>query len=391
MKINSHLTVFMRRHYPTISRQQWNDWRWQLSASIKTREALEQVLILGESERKFFERSGSGRKLSITPYYLSLLNTMSEDDPLRRMVIPRLEELYCSDSELHDPLAEDHDSPVPGLVHRYPDRVLLLASSVCPVLCRYCTRSRLMLCDSPGNKNASGKIDQAIQYIAERPQIRDVIISGGDPLIIGNDRLEAILSSLRRIPHVEMIRIGTKVPAVLPMRVDAELCRMLKKYHPLYMSLHFSHPDEITPETKMACERLADAGIPLGSQTVLLRGVNDDEETMKALFHKLLMIRVKPYYLYQCDPVPGSEHFRTPVMRGLEIIDSLRGHTSGYAVPQYVIDAPRGGGKIPLLPEYVQGHDGEQLLLRNYENSLYSYPDSFGIRSSLQGSRELIS
>jgi lysine 2,3-aminomutase len=271
-------------------------------------------------------------------------------------------------------LGEDHDSPVPGLVHRYPDRVLFLVTSFCAVYCRYCTRSRLV--GKTGEYHFNQKQFQAaIDYIAAHPEIRDVLISGGDPLTMNDDKIEWLLSRLRAIPHVEFIRIGSKVPVVLPQRITPALVKMLRKYHPFWMSVHFMHPDELTPEVKQSCERLADAGIPLGSQTVLNAGVNDDVDTMKRLMHGLLKIRVRPYYIYQCDPIPGSAHFRTPVEKGLEIIEGLRGHTTGYAVPQFVIDAPGGGGKIPLLPQYYQGRDGDDVLVRNFEGKTFRYPD----------------
>jgi lysine 2,3-aminomutase len=262
------------------------------------------------------------------------------------------------------------------LVHRYPDRVLLLATDFCSSYCRYCTRSRVV-----GHGVLSPtqhRLERAIEYIRRCRSIRDVLISGGDPSFLSDERLEWLLSRLREIPHVELLRIGTKMPAVLPQRITPQLCRMLRKFHPLWMSLHFIHPDECTPEAAQACARLADAGIPLGSQTVLLRGINDDVETMRQLVHKLVVMRVRPYYLYQCDPISGSAHFRTSVAKGMEIIEGLRGHTTGYCVPTYVIDAPGGGGKIPLQPDYVVGRDGHDLLLRNFRGDVFRYPDPIG-------------
>ena len=263
---------------------------------------------------------------------------------------------------------------MPGLVHRYPDRVLFLVTDFCSTYCRYCTRS-CMVGNGKGLPFDRGQWEKAIAYIENSPAVRDVILSGGDPLTLSDEILEWLLSRLRKIRHVEFLRIGTKAPVVLPQRITPALTRMLKRYHPLWISIHFTHPDELTPETTLACDRLADAGIPLGSQTVLLSGINDDLDTMKRLMHGLLKIRVKPYYLYQCDPILGSSHFRTPVGKGLEIIRGLRGYTTGYAVPSYVIDAPGGGGKIPLLPEYIVGRDGDDLLLKNYEGNTYRYPD----------------
>ncbi len=311
--------------------------------------------------------------VAVTPYYMGLISRTDPEQPLRRTVVPTTREFVQGLGESHDPLGEDKHSPVPGLVHRYPDRVLLLVLDFCSSYCRYCTRSRVV-----GHGELlpnQARLEQALDYIRRTPAVRDVLLSGGDPLAMNEDRLDWLLGRLRQIPHVEFVRIGTKVPAVLPQRITPRLCRMLRKHHPLWMSLHFVHPDECTPEAYQACARLADAGIPLGSQTVLLKGVNDDLATMKELVHRLLLMRVRPYYLYQCDPICGSSHFRTPVSKGLEIIEGLRGHTTGYAVPTYVIDAPGGGGKIPLQPNYVVGRQGDNLLLRNYEGAIFAYPD----------------
>jgi len=311
--------------------------------------------------------------IRITPYYASLMSRSSAEHPIRRTMVPVFDEMLVSQDEAADPLHEGHDSPVPNLVHRYPDRVLFLATGFCSAYCRYCTRSHMVAKDKC---HIGIKAWQpAIDYIKNHTEIRDVLISGGDPLTMAATHIEYLLKSLREIPHVEMIRIGTKVPVVLPQRITRSFVNMLKKYHPLYISVHFTHPDEITPEVAQACKRLVDAGIPLGSQTVLLKGINDNVETMTKLMHELLKIRVRPYYLYQCDPIPGSAHFRTSVNTGLQIIKGLRGHTSGYAVPHFVIDAPGGGGKIPLLPEYKIGYDSEGIILRNYENKLFHYPD----------------
>jgi lysine 2,3-aminomutase len=304
------------------------------------------------------------------------MSLLSPDDPhqaLRRTVVPTLQETIRSFGEEDDPLGEESQSPVPGLVHRYPDRALLLLSDFCSTYCRYCTRSRIV--GKGGLYPSRSRLESAFDYIRMTPSVRDVLLSGGDPLLIGEQRLSWILSRLRQIPHVEILRIGTKVPAVLPQRITPKLVRMLRQYHPLWMSLHFTHPDECTPEAYRACGMLADAGIPLGSQTVLLKDINDNVDTMRSLMHQLMQMRVKPYYLYQCDPITGSAHFRTPVAKGLEIIRGLRGFTSGYAVPTYVIDAPGGGGKIPLMPDYVVGREDGALLLQNYEKNLYRYPD----------------
>ena len=365
--------AFRKAFFAQTADREWNDWRWQTRHRIRTLEQLEQMLVLSPDEREALTERGQMLPVGITPYYMSLVSRVDSQQPLRRTVVPTTAEFDRAPGEADDPLGEDGHSPVPGLVHRYPDRVLLLAHDFCSTYCRYCTRSRVV---GHGEIVPSEKrLEMAFDYIRRTPTVRDVLISGGDPLTLAEDRLDWILSNLRAIPHVEFVRIGTKMPAVLPQRITPQLCRMLRKYHPLWMSLHFTHPDECTPETYQACTRLADAGIPLGSQTVLLKGVNDNVETMKQLVHKLLMMRVRPYYLYQCDPITGSSHFRTSVSKGLEIIEGLRGHTTGYAVPNYVIDAPGGGGKIPLQPNYVVGRDGDDLLLRNYEGHTYRYPD----------------
>ncbi len=372
--IHLHRYMFRRRFFPSASTAEWNDWQWQIRNRIMDVETLSRMIALTTDETDALTCNGNGLPFSITPYYASLIDPNDPSQALRKTMVPVMTETVHAPEESGDPLGEDNMSPVPGLVHRYPDRVLFLTTQFCSAYCRYCTRSRIMNRDA-GYEFNPRQWDQAIDYIAQTPVIRDVVLSGGDPMTLSDDRLEYLLSNLRRIPHVEMIRIGTKVPAVLPQRVTSKLVRMLKKYHPLYMSVHFTHPDELTPETSQACNRLADAGIPLGSQTVLLAGVNDDVDTMKRLMQGLLRIRVRPYYLYQCDPIIGSSHFRTPVRKGLEIIRGLRGHTSGYAVPSYVIDAPGGGGKIPILPDYVQGYDGTELVMKNYQDRYYRYPD----------------
>jgi lysine 2,3-aminomutase len=371
---NLKALVFRKRFFPQATEADWSNWRWQLRNRIKDLEWLERVIHLTDDERQGISLHTGSLPVAITPHYASLLDENDPTQPLRRSVIPVAAEHLSAPGEAKDPLGEDEDSPVHGLVHRYPDRVLFLVTEFCSTYCRYCTRSRMV-----GKKASPFKMEnweKALAYIEATPAVRDVLLSGGDPLTLPNEKLEWLLSRLRRIPHVEIIRIGTKVPAVLPQRITPALTSMLKRYHPLWMSLHFTHPDELTPETRQACEKLADAGIPLGSQTVLLAGVNDNGETMKALFQGLLRARVRPYYLYQCDPILGSAHFRTPVSKGIEIIQELRGHTTGYAVPNYVIDAPGGGGKVPLLPETVVGRENGDLLLRNYEGGIYRYPDS---------------
>ncbi len=388
LSINARTLAFRKRFYAEITNAEWNNWRWQLRNRIRNLEQLERILHLSEDERNAVTRQGGSLPLAITPYYASLLAETDQHQALRRSVVPTGDEYLDAAGEAADPLCEDHDSPVPGIVHRYPDRVLFLVTDFCSTYCRYCTRSRMVGHHSERRFNLE-QWEKALGYIEATPSVRDVLLSGGDPLTLPDNKLEWLLWRLRRIPHVEFLRIGTKVPVVLPQRITPSLTRRLKKYHPLWMSIHFTHPEEITAETTQACARLADAGIPLGSQTVLLAGINDQVETMKKLMHGLLRIRVKPYYLYQCDPIKGSAHFRTPVSAGLDIIRGLRGHTSGYAVPSYVIDAPGGGGKIPLLPDSVVGREGDDLILRNYEGSTFRYPDPAG-RSEAASPQEVV-
>jgi lysine 2,3-aminomutase len=369
---------FRRRHFPDVDPAQWNDWRWQARNRVRSLEQLERIFQLSDDERDAVVRHEGSLPLGITPYYASLMSRDDPSEPLRRTHVPVGSEYLKTPGEADDPLGEDGHSAVPGLVHRYPDRVLFLATGFCSTYCRYCTRSR-MVGDAGGEYSFSRpQWEDALNYIADNPQIRDVLISGGDPLTLSDERLDYLLARLRGIKHVEFVRLGTKVPAVLPMRVTRSLIKVLRKHHPLWMSIHFTHPTELSPEVTEAVTRLADAGIPLGSQTVLLKGINDSVDTLKTLFHGLLMRRVRPYYLYQCDPITGSSHFRTSVDKGLEIMQGLRGHTTGYAVPTYVIDAPGGGGKIPLLPDYVVGRDGDDLILRNFEGNTYRYTDPEG-------------
>lgn len=377
IEANDRASDFRRRSFPDVTASEWNNWRWQLRHSITSKASLERIIRLSDDEREGIDRHQGSLPLKITPYYASLLDPCDPFHPIRRSVIPVSAEFIRSTGEEDDPLKEDSHSPVPGIVHRYPDRVLFLVTNMCSTYCRYCTRSRMIGIGDRSRFDLSHWRD-AIAYIERNTSVRDVLLSGGDPLTLSDERLAWLLDRLRRIPHVEILRIGTKVPVVLPQRITSSLVRTLKRYHPLWISLHVIHPDEITPEMGQACVRLADAGIPLGSQTVLLSGINDTVETMKVLVHGLLRIRVRPYYLYQCDPVSGSSHFRTPVEKGLEIIMGLRGHTTGYAVPTYVIDAPGGGGKIPLFPETVLGKEGDYLMLRNYEGRTYRYPDRNG-------------
>ncbi|MCA9403243.1 MAG: KamA family radical SAM protein [Candidatus Omnitrophica bacterium] len=376
--VSSQSLDFITRFYPDCTLEEWNDWKWQVRNRIRDVRMLERVIPLTGTERRAVLRRTANLPIAITPYYLSLISRTDPHQPLRKTHIPWEEEFSRTPGEDPDPLGEEHHMAVPGIVHRYPDRVLFLTTGFCSTYCRYCTRSR-MVGETNGEYSFSvSQWELAIRYIEQHPEIRDCLLSGGDPLSIGDRKLAWLLGRLRAIPHLEFIRIGTKIPVVMPQRITPELCETLKQFHPLWMSIHFTHPDELTPETVEACARLANAGIPLGSQTVLLKGVNDNADTLRDLFHGLLKARVKPYYLYQCDPVSGSAHFRTPVERGLEIIRQLRGHTTGYAIPQFVIDAPGGGGKIPLLPDYVVGRDGDDLLLTNFEDKTYRYPDPGG-------------
>ncbi len=372
--ISQNSRWFRQVFFPDAEEEDWNNWRWQLRNRIVSPGALKKILPLHPGEEELFGKRDTMFPFSITPYFLSLIK--GESDGLRKTVIPVREELEISPDDMIDPLAEHDDTAAPGLVHRYPDRVLFLVTDFCSTYCRYCTRSRLVGKQTVLRRR--NRWNRGISYIASHPEVRDVLLSGGDPLTLDDEDIEWLLSRLRAIPNVEVIRIGTKVPVVLPMRITNSLTDILKRYHPLWMSIHFSHPDECTEETAGACGRLADAGIPLGSQTVLLKGVNDQTGTLTRLFQQCMKMRVRPYYLYQCDPVRGTSHFRTPVERGLELIEEIRGFTSGYAVPAYVVDAPGGGGKIPLLTDHIAGRTEGKLLLKNYENKVFSYPDPEG-------------
>ncbi|NLF93193.1 MAG: KamA family radical SAM protein [Oligosphaeraceae bacterium] len=365
--------AYKQQHFPGVSDAQWNDWHWQIKNRIQSGAQFQQHCQISADEAQALQLGRNGFPFAITPYYLSLISPDDPLDPLRLAVVPSTLEYELAEDEKLDPLDEEGSSPVPGLVHRYPNRVLLLATDFCSVCCRYCTRSRLI--GRVHRENCRHNWSAAIEYIEQHPEIEDVLISGGDPLTLPLAPLENLLSRLRRIEHLKIIRIGSKVPAVLPQRITPTLVNMLRKYHPLFISLHFTHPRELTPETGEACRLLANAGIPLGSQTVLLKGINDNVETMRKLMMGLLAFRVRPYYLYQCDPIRGSKHFRTPIQTGLDIIHGLRGFISGYAIPHYIIDAPGGGGKIPLIPDYTRGYEGQDLMLENYAGKTYRYPD----------------
>lgn len=357
-----------------VSDKDWNDWHWQLRNRITTVEQLKHLLpTLTPEETAGAMLTGSQLAMAITPYFFTLIDASDVNCPIRRQVVPRIDETRVAPFETPDPCAEESHSPVPGLVHRYPDRVLLLVTNRCATYCRYCTRSRLV--GKPAGASFAQHLDAQIEYIQRTTTVRDVLLSGGDPLLLTDNKLDQLLGRLRAIPHVEILRIGTRVPIVLPQRITQALCNVLKKYHPLFISIHSNHPRELTIETRNALEQLADAGIPLGNQSVLLRHVNDDPIVLKAHMQKLLMCRVRPYYLYQCDLVTGTAHFRTSVKRGIEIMDQLRGHTSGYAIPTYVIDAPGGGGKIPVTPDYILAQTANRIVLRNYEGKIFEYPD----------------
>jgi lysine 2,3-aminomutase len=365
--------AYRARFHPEATPADWNDWTWQLRNRLRRLDDVLRVLVLSEDERKTIERIGGRLPLGVTPYYATLMDPLDPGDPIRRSMIPTGGELLRGLGEADDPLAEDADSPVPGLVHRYPDRVLFLVTNFCATYCRYCTRARLVGHTGEYHFN-NAQYQRALDYIASHREVRDVLLSGGDPLTMRDERLDWLLGRLRAIPHVEFVRVGTKVPAVLPQRITPALVAMLRR-HKVWMSIHFMHPAELTPEVEQACDRIADAGIPAGSQSVLIRGVNDDVETLKQLTHGLLRLRVRPYYLYQCDPISGSEHLRTPVEEGLRIVAGLQGHTTGYAVPTFVVDGPGGGGKIPLFPDTIVGREGDFLLLRNYAGEVSAYPD----------------
>ncbi len=351
----------------------WNDWKWQMRNRITDASGLSAYTYLSPQQSGEVDCCLRQFRMAITPYYASLMDPVRQDCPIRRQAVPVIAETCLSSYELNDPLAEEAGSPVPNLVHRYPDRVLLLATHMCAMYCRHCTRRRVV-----GQEDCAithDELEQAAAYIEANPQIRDVLISGGDPLCMEDAFLEQILSRIRRIPHVQIIRIGTRVPVVMPMRITPDLVNMLKKYSPIWINTHFNHPKELTDEAKAACAAIVDAGIPLGNQSVLLKGINDNSETMKQLLLGLVQVRVRPYYLYQCDLSQGLSHFRTPVSSGVDIIRELTGNISGYALPRFVIDAPGGGGKIPIGPEYIMAVEQERLVLKNYKGDLYYYPN----------------
>ena len=355
----------------------WNDWHWQVENRIETVDDLKKLMTLTPEEEEGVVKCLETLRMAITPYYFSLIDLNDPHDPIRKQAVPTGLELHKAEADLLDPLHEDTDSPVKGLTHRYPDRVLLLTTDMCSMYCRHCTRRRFAgQCDTSVPKD---QIDKCIEYIREHTEVRDVLLSGGDVLLLSDEQLEYIISNLRTIEHVEIVRLGSRTPVVMPQRITPELCNMLKKYHPVWLNTHFNHPSEVTEESARACAMLADAGVPLGNQSVLLAGVNDCVHVMKKLVHELVKMRVRPYYIYQCDLSFGLEHFRTPVSKGIEIIEALRGHTSGYAVPTFVVDAPGGGGKIPVMPNYVISQTPNKVILRNFEGVITTYtePDHY--------------
>ena len=358
--------------YEDIPEDKWNDWRWQMAHRLNSVEDFEKIIKLTDSERKALSTDGLFR-VDITPYYASLINPEDENDPIRKQVIPTAGEIVPFTGMMEDSLAEDRHSPVPGLVHRYPDRVLMLVTTQCASYCRYCTRSRIV--GDPSATFSKADFELQLDYLRNTPQVRDVLLSGGDPLTLAPKVLEQLLASLREIPHIEIIRIGSRVPVFMPQRVTDELCDVLQKFHPLWLNIHVNHPNEISKELEIACDKLTRVGIPLGNQSVLLAGINDCVHIQKRLVQDLVQIRVRPYYLYQCDLVDGAGHFRTPVAKGIEIIEGLRGHTSGYAVPTYVVDAPGGGGKIPVMPNYMISASDHKIILRNYEGYITTYEE----------------
>jgi lysine 2,3-aminomutase len=366
--------------YRDVTPEEWNDWRWQMRNRIQDAETLGEVINLSSFEIEGIKDALATLRMAITPYYASLMDRDNPSCPVRKQAVPTDRELIKAPEDMADPLHEDTDSPVPGLTHRYPDRVLFLVTDQCSMYCRHCTRRRFAgHHDQPATRE---QIDRCIEYISNTPVVRDVLLSGGDPLVQSDERLEYIIKRLRDIPHVEIIRIGTRTPVVMPQRITEDLCNMLKKYHPVWVNVHFNHSKEMTPAAEEACARLANAGIPLGNQSVLLKGINDCPHVMKKLVHDLVRNRVRPYYIYQCDLSQGIGHLRTSVARGIEIIESLRGHTSGYAVPTFVVDAPGGGGKIPVMPQYMISMSERKVILRNFEGVISAYTEPEDGRSS---------
>jgi len=361
-------------YWQDIPPEDWNRWVWQLQNRITRIEQLEELMELTPAEREGCLQANKKLALAITPYFFNLIDKDDPNCPIRRQIIPRGDELLVNPQEMLDPVGEEDSMAAPGIVHRYPDRVLFLVTDRCAAYCRYCTRSRLV--SNAQDYNFHPELDAGLEYIEKNPQVRDVLLSGGDPLLLSDAKLRYLLTRLREIPHVEFIRIGSRIPVFLPQRITDELTRIFRECGPIWMSIHVNHPRECTQELYAACEKLSFAGVPLGNQSVLLKGVNDSLDTMKSLVHRLLQMRVRPYYLYQCDLITGSSHLRSDIAKGLEIIHGLRGHTTGYGIPQFVIDAPGGGGKIPINPEYVQKITEAEIVLKNFQGKEYRYPRS---------------
>jgi len=373
LKMNDIYLERKAKYFPNVTNTEWESWKWQVKNRITSVEELKTYINLDPSEEEAINSVLGKFRMSITPYYLALMDPDNPKCPIRKQAIPSINELVVGENDLLDPLHEDGDSPVPGLTHRYPDRVLFLITDMCSMYCRHCTRRRFA-----GQKDAHESMDnveKALEYIRNTKEVRDVLLSGGDALLVSDQKLEYIISELRKIDHVEIIRIGSRTPVVMPQRITEDFVNMLKKYHPIWLNTHFNHSKEITTEAKKAIDLLANAGIPLGNQSVLLRGINDRVSTMRKLVLNLVQMRIRPYYIYQCDLSMGIEHFRTPVSKGIEIIEGLRGHVSGFAVPTFVVDAPGGGGKIPVMPNYVISQAPGKIVLRNYEGVICTYTE----------------
>ncbi len=388
IKLNEEYLIRKKSYFPNVSDDDWNNWHWQVKNRITSLEMLERYIKLSDNEKKAILQVLGKFRMAITPYYLTLMDPDDPKCPVRMQAIPTINEMHVGSHDFNDPLHEDVDSPVPGLTHRYPDRVLFLITDMCSMYCRHCTRRRFA--GQNDNERTKSSIDAGIEYIKNHPEVRDVLLSGGDALLVSDEKIEYILQKLRDIPHVEIIRFGTRTPVVMPQRITNKFVNMLKKYHPIWLNTHFNHVKEITPEAKNAVDKMADAGIPLGNQSVLLRGVNDCVCTMKELVQKLVAIRIRPYYIYQCDLSMGIEHFRTPVSKGIEIIEGLRGHTSGFAVPTFVVDAPGGGGKIPVMPQYMISQAPGKVVLRNYEGMITTYYEPVNYTDNCECNEETV-
>ncbi len=361
-------------HWSSIADEEWFNWKWQIRNRLTHKEHFQEYIQLTDNEIKGFDIAQNKLSVSVTPYFFNLIDPNNPNCPIRKQIIPTGSESIISDGEFSDPVGEENTMPVPGIVHRYPDRVLFLVTSTCASYCRYCTRSRLV--SNAQNYDFHPSLEAGFEYIENNNSIRDVLISGGDPLLLSDNKIHYILNRLRKIDHIEFVRIGSRIPVFLPQRITDNLLSIFKEQENLWVSIHVNHPQECTEELYNTCRKLVCSGIPLGNQTVLLKGINDKTNIMKSLIHRLMMMKVKPYYLYQCDLIEGSAHFRTDPSVGLKIISELRGYTTGYSIPQFVIDAPGGGGKIPINPDYILKYDNEEILLKNYEGEIYSYPSN---------------